>query len=184
MGFHVFDADLAENLDDPSRYRYCSVEELTAPLQGGMGQVMDLGSGTGFYTEALRDVAERVLAVDIQPAMHRLHDERRPDPCVRLLTAAAAALPIADGTVDAAVSTATFHEFAGVDALEELARVIVPGGTVVTVDWSATGAGARGPPVDERFSLGAAMMQLEAAGFTTVSAEERTETFRLVSHLA
>jgi ubiquinone/menaquinone biosynthesis C-methylase UbiE len=184
MGFHVFDADLAENLDDPSRYRYCSVEELTAPLPRGVGQVMDIGSGTGFYTEALRDIASRVLAVDVQPAMHRVHEDRRPHPRVRLLTAAAAALPIADGTVDAAVSTATFHEFAGTDALEELARVIAPGGTVVTVDWSATGDGTTGPPVDERFSLGEALTQFEAAGFTTVSAEERTETFRLVSHLA
>ena len=184
MGFHVFDADLAENLDDPGRFRYCSVEELTAPLPRGVGQVMDLGSGTGFYTEALRGFAQRVLAVDIQPAMHRFHDDRRPDPRVRLLTAAAAALPIADNTVDATVSTATFHEFADVDALEELARVTVPGGTVVTVDWSATGTGATGPPVDERFSLGEAMVQFEAAGFMTVGSEERSETFRLVSKLA
>ncbi|MDR9444688.1 MAG: class I SAM-dependent methyltransferase [Haloquadratum sp.] len=181
MGFHVFDADLAENLDDPDRYRYCSTEELLAPLPAQVGQLMDIGSGTGFYTEALRSTAQRLLAVDIQPAMHRIHQERRPDPRVRLLTAAAASLPLADGAVDAAVSTATFHEFAGGDAMAELARVIAPGGTVVTVDWSADGRGETGPPVQERYSLGEAITRFETAGFATTMAEDRAETFRLVS---
>ena len=183
MGFHVFDADLAENLDDPSRYRYCSTEELIGPLPSQVGQLMDIGSGTGFYTEALRETADRLLALDIQPAMHRIHRDRRPHPRVRLLTAAASALPLAPGSVDAAVSTATFHEFAGADALGELARVIAPGGTVVTVDWSADGAGEAGPPVSERYSLDEAVSRFEHAGFATVGAEDRTETFRLVSRL-
>lgn len=181
MGFHVFDADMAEHLDDTSRYRYCSTEELIGPLPSQVGQLMDIGSGTGFYTEALRETAHRLLAVDIQPAMHRIHRDRRPHPRVRLLTAAASALPLSTGSVDAAVSTATFHEFAGADALDELARVIAPGGTVVTVDWSADGAGETGPPVGERYSLDEAVAQFEHAGFATASAEDRTETFRLVS---
>lgn len=183
MGFHVFDATLAENLDDPERYRYCSIEELLAPLPAQVGHLMDLGSGTGFYTEALWGTAERLLAVDIQPAMHQIHRERRPHPRVRLLTAAASALPLSADVVDAAVSTATFHEFAGTEAMTELARVIAPGGTVVTVDWSAGGSGETGPPVQERYSLGEAVAQFESAGFTTASAEDRSETFRLVSQL-
>lgn len=70
----------------------------------------------------------------------------------------------------------THHEYADAEALAELARVVRPDGRLVTVDWSATGDGEDGPPVDERFGPEEVASQLERAGFTVDDAPvERTD---------
>ncbi|WP_394328203.1 hypothetical protein [Natronorubrum texcoconense] len=72
--------------------------------------------------------------------------------------------------------TMTHHEYADAEALAELARVVRPDGRLVTVDWSATGDGEDGPPVDERFGPEEVASQLERAGFTVDDAPvERTD---------
>jgi ubiquinone/menaquinone biosynthesis C-methylase UbiE len=73
----------------------------------------------------------------------------------------------------------TYHEFATDESLAELARVVRPGGRVVTVDWSARGDGTDGPPTDERYDLGHAVSAFADAGFVTTDAAERRETFVL-----
>jgi len=72
MGFHTFDPAKADRLEDPSRYRFCSREELVGALDGETSHLVDLGSGTGFYTRELAPFVDRISAVDIQPAMHEL----------------------------------------------------------------------------------------------------------------
>lgn len=75
----------------------------------------------------------------------------------------------------------TYHEFESDDAMAELARVVRPGGTVVVVDWAATGEGASGPPTTERFALGDAVEAFESVGFTVTRGETRHETFVVVA---
>lgn len=182
MGFHTFDVDRAAALDDEGRYRYCSREELLSYLDPDPGAVVaDLGSGTGFYTD---DVAPRVgtcYAVDVQEEMHEFYREKGVPDGVEFVTADVASLPFDDDELDAAFSTMVYHEFAGDEAFAELARVVRPGGRLVTVDWSKTGDGADGPPTDERFGLGDAVTAFEANGFDVVAATTRAETFVCVA---
>ena len=178
MGFHTFDVERADALEDPSRYRFCSREELLAALDlGGAETVADLGSGTGFYTDEIAPVAETVYAVDVQSEMHDRHREKGAPENVEFVAAEASSLPLEDGELDAAFSTMTYHEFATEAALEELARVVRPGGRVVTLDWSAKGTGDDGPPMAERFALADAVEAFESAGFSTVDATSRKETY-------
>lgn len=182
MGFHTYDVARADNLDEPTRYRYCSAEELLALLRPAAGEVhADLGSGTGFYTDEVAPRVDRLYGVDVQPPMHDLYREKGVPDAVELVTAEVADLPFADDALDAAFSTMTYHEYASDDALAELARVVRPGGRVVTVDWTAVGAGDDGPPTDERFALGDCVAAFEAAGFRVTRAESRTETFACVA---
>lgn len=182
MGSHTFDADGASALDDPSRFRYCSREELVAPLDlDGDEVVADLGSGTGFFTAELAPYAGTLYAVDVQPVMHGYFIEKGIPPGVELLTAEVGALPFDDDTFDAAYSTMTYHEFVSEDALAELARTVDDGGRLVLVDWSANGAGEAGPPVGERYSLAEAREALEGAGFAVTEGSERPETFHLAA---
>ncbi|NHN61243.1 MULTISPECIES: class I SAM-dependent methyltransferase [Halorussus] len=116
MGFHTFDPASADRLEDESRYRYCSREELVAALDLGNARdatVADLGSGTGFYTDDVAPFAGEVRAVDVQPEMHDLYREKGVPGNVDPVTADIGDLPFADGELDAAFSTMTFHEFAG-----------------------------------------------------------------------
>jgi len=177
MGFHTFDPSEAARLDDESRYRWCSSEELVslvAPHENAA--VADLGSGTGFYTDEIAPYTGTVYAIDVQPVMHGHYGDNGVPENVRRITAEVDTLPLADDALDAAFSTMTYHEFGGERAVAELARVLRPGGRLVTVDWAESGNQAAGPPPTERYSLGDVASMLTDAGFTVDHAVTRTET--------
>jgi len=176
MGFHTFDPAETDRLEQPSRFRFCSREELLQALPDG-GTLLDLGSGTGFYTDELAPFFGRVVAVDLQPAMHRQYRERGMPANVQPVTGDAAALPFADGAFDAAVSTMTFHESTTEEGLRDLYRVLADDAPFVAVDWSGAGRGESGPPRSERFDAAEARSLLSAAGFEVETATERSETF-------
>jgi ubiquinone/menaquinone biosynthesis C-methylase UbiE len=182
MGFHTYDVDRADALEDPSRYEYVSVDELLGLLDPASDDVVaDLGSGTGFYTDDVAPHVGTLLAVDIQPAMHTRYREKGLPANVAPVTATVDNLPFRDDSLDGAVSTMTFHEFATPEALAEVARVLRPGGKVGFADWSAAGVGRDGPPVAERFEASEARSMLAAAGLTVDRAEDRRETLVVVA---
>ncbi|KYH25517.1 putative arsenite methyltransferase [Halalkalicoccus paucihalophilus] len=182
MGFHTYPIERAAELEDPSRYRFCSREELLGPLAlDGTETVVDLGSGTGFYTDDIAPFAGRVYAVDLQEEMHGIYREKGLPENVTPVTADVADLPFEDGECDAAVTTMTYHEFYSEAALAEVRRVVRPGGRVVVVDWSAAGTGEDGPSVDERYDLTSVRDQFNDFGLEVVFSNERPETFVLVA---
>lgn len=183
MGFHTFDPARADRLDDPTRFRFCSREELLGPLpRGPDATVLDVGSGTGFYTDEIAPFVGHVLALDVQLEMHDRYREKGIPANVSPLTADAESLPLADGTLDGAFSTMTFHESTTAESLAELRRVLAADAPFVVVDWSREGSGADGPPVDERFDAERARKLLGDAGFAVETADERSETFSAVAH--
>jgi ubiquinone/menaquinone biosynthesis C-methylase UbiE len=178
MGFHTYDPERAPNLEDESRYRYLSREELVALLDPGpRWTIADLGSGTGFYTDDVAPFVEQCYAVDLEPEMHDFYRDKGVPENVELVTAEIGDLPFDDGELDGAFSTMTFHEFATEDALDELARVLASGAPVAMGDWTRNGSGESGPPTDERYDLATAEAMLEDAGFSVERANERPETF-------
>ncbi|GAA0666564.1 class I SAM-dependent methyltransferase [Natronoarchaeum mannanilyticum] len=182
MGFHTFDPAGADRLEDPTRFRFCSREELLAALDPDpSATVADLGSGTGFYTDEVAPFVGRLYGVDVQEEMHARYRENGVPEAVELVTANVEELPFEDAELDAAFSTMTFHEFASADALVEIRRALASGGRLVTVDWSASGDGEAGPPVAERYDAAAAASMLEDAGFALERVEERPETLLVVA---
>jgi len=178
VGFHTFDPDEADRLEDVSRYRFCSREELLGALGVDTdGHLVDLGSGTGFYTTDLAPFFDRVSAVDIQPAMHELYREKGVPDNVDCVESSTDELPFTDESADAAVSTMTAHELPLAETLTDLHRVLRPGSPVAVVDWSAEGSGANGPPVNERHSMATVTEALTEAGFSVDRAVERPETY-------
>jgi ubiquinone/menaquinone biosynthesis C-methylase UbiE len=178
MAFHTYPIERADQLEDVSRYRYCSREELVAAIDPeSMDVVADLGSGTGFYTDDVAPFVETCYAVDVQDAMHEKYREKGVPENVEFVTAEVADMPFSDGSLDAVFSTMTYHEFATDGALAEVARVLAPEGRFVAADLTADGSGEDGPPTAERFSLADAREQLEGAGFAIESAVTRPETF-------
>ncbi|WP_232701790.1 class I SAM-dependent methyltransferase [Halobacterium wangiae] len=186
MGHHTFDASRADKLEQPAeRYRFLSAEELLWALDlSPTDTVVDLGSGTGFYTDDVAPHAGDVYAVDVQSAMHDYYREKGVPENVELVTTEVSDLPLESETVDAAFSTMTYHEFASDDAVAEIHRVLDDGGRFVVVDWAATGTGDDGPPVDERYTADEAVEALRDGGFTVEHRAVRPETFLLVATVA
>ena len=183
MGFHTFDPGRADQLEDPSRYAYVSVDELLALFDPQADDVVaDLGSGTGFYTDDVAAAVDTVYAVDIQPEMHELYRQKGLPENVVPVTATVESLPI-DEPLDAVVSTMTFHEFATSEAMDTVADALAPGGRVALADWTRTGAGDAGPPLAERYAADDAVELCESAGITVHRAHDRRETFVLEGSL-
>ena len=98
--------------------------------------VGDLGCGTGQLSETIAPFVKRVIAVDgsadmLDAAKRRLADAAN----VELRQGELESLPLADGELDAAMLSLVLHYSPDpARALEEIARVIRPGGRLLVVD--------------------------------------------------
>ena len=104
---------------------------------------VDLGAGTGKFTRLLFNTGADVIAVEPVEAMRLQLAAKAPG--VRVLDGTAQAMPLPSGSFDALVCAQAFHWFANAAALEEIRRVLKPGGRLglvwnvrdESVDWVA-----------------------------------------------
>ncbi len=93
--------------------------------------VVDLGAGTGKLTRDLVPTGAHVIAVEPLAEMRAQLATVVPD--AEVLAGSAEGLPLEDDSVDAVVAASAFHWFETERALEEIHRVLVPGGALATV---------------------------------------------------
>ena len=110
---------------------------LLARLGVGPGAtVLDLATGTGDLARLAEGRGARVIGVDFAAGM--LRAGRRRDPGLAVVQADAAALPLADASVDAVTCGFAVRNFADLDAvLRECARVLRPGGRLGVLEVDA-----------------------------------------------
>ncbi len=96
-------------------------------------RVLDLAAGTGKLTRLLLPFGAGIVAVEPVEAMREALASDLPD--VEVHEGRAEALPLEDGSIDAAVVAQAFHWFDGPAALGELHRVLRPGSTLSLV-WN------------------------------------------------
>jgi ArsR family transcriptional regulator len=101
--------------------------------------VADIGTGTGILAIELARLGVRVVAVDHSSRMldaARAKAAAEPDLQIEFRHGEASALPLSDGEVDAVFAHMVLHYLPSPsDAIAEMARVVKPGGIVVTVDF-------------------------------------------------
>lgn len=143
--------------------------EAVAPAAGEV--IADLGAGTGTLALMLRRACPgvRVLALEPDPAMRDKGHAKAAAAGLDLewLNAGADAIPLADGGVDAVVSSLVFHHLDRTTkqaALREAHRVLRPGGRLCLADWAA--------PDDQRMRLAFLAVQL-LDGFATTEDNRR-----------
>ncbi|MGN8140067.1 methyltransferase domain-containing protein [Pseudomonas sp. 22105] len=107
----------------------------------GHKTVIDLGAGTGKFTGRLVTTGAQVIAVE--PVAQMLEKLSLAWPQVLAVSGTATDLPLPDASVDAVVCAQAFHWFASREALDEIARVLKPGGKLgliwnlrdTRIDW-------------------------------------------------
>ncbi len=103
----------------------------------GDERALDVGTGAGALALALAPLVREVTATDIVPEL--LEEARRRAPeNMTVLEADATALPFPDNSFDLVGTMRTFHHMARPElALAEMARVTIPGGTLLIIDQLA-----------------------------------------------
>ncbi len=133
--------------------------------------VLDVGAGTGYWTLPLSKLVGpegRVMAVDVEPLMvddlRRLVQERGLTN-VEVVQSDELHIPLEDGIADVALLGFVLHEPPDpVAFLQEVARLLKPGGRVAILEWQKWETEV-GPPIEHRISTDEARDLLEAAGY-------------------
>jgi len=112
--------------------------ELLPWLQQALGAapgrtVVDLGAGTGKFTQLLVRSGARVIAIEPVDAMRERLAAALP--AVTALAGTAQAMPLAQRSADALVCAQAFHWFASPVVLAEIHRVLAPGGALALI-WN------------------------------------------------
>jgi len=138
--------------------------------------VADIGTGTGFLLPSLAARFSRVIAVDASPAMLGCAKRRVTDSGatnVEFHPGDLGKLPIADGACDAAIACLVLHHVAKPpEALDELHRILRPGGRALIVEQRAHENQAFYETMQDLwwgFDEAALVIQMAAAGFTDVT---------------
>jgi SAM-dependent methyltransferase len=144
--------------------------------------VVDLGAGTGAMTKNLLGKVDRVIAIEPDDRMRGILASNLPE--VTALRGTGESIPLGTSSVDVVLASASWHWMEADRALQETARVLVPGGTLGVV-WA--GPDPDGPFVSQAQAMLSEMSSGKAEpttssendldlGITVMDTENRIET--------
>ena len=175
MGDRLFKPQDAHKLDDPERQIWLPVADVVRALaiRPGM-RVADVGAGTGYFAVPIAravGVEGKVYAVDLQPAMLAKLREKltEPDaPCnIELVPGEACKTSLPSKCADVVLIANVWHELEDQTvALQEVARLLAPGGVLALLDWRADMSSPPGPPSDHRLRAADVVQFLAKSGWT------------------
>jgi ubiquinone/menaquinone biosynthesis C-methylase UbiE len=174
----AFHPDHAPRLEDPARLAALPPAAVVSLLRlEGAETVVDYGAGTGVYTIGVANALPygSVVAVEALPRLVELLREKlTPQLAERLdvVETDANAVPLADGAADRVVMVDVLHHlYDQPGALDEVVRLLRPGGLFVVVDWGDRER-PLGPPLDHVLGLAAVRGIVAEMGLEEVEAHE------------
>jgi len=137
---HTYDR-IADHFATTREYPWPEVESFVDDADR-VALALDVGCGNGRHAEVLATRADRVVALDASRGLLRTARRRRREHefDADLVQGDAAALPLRDDCIGLAVYVATLHHLrpraTRIGSLDELARVLEPGGRALVSAWS------------------------------------------------
>lgn len=174
---HIMDSEKAEKLENKERYRILSREELLAEVKES-DKVVDVGSGTGFFTDDLAEAAEKVYAVDFQQGMHNYYRSKGVPENVELVHSKASEIEI--NNADLVVSILSLHEIDLEKSIKKFHNILDDEGRLFIVDWSANAETDNIPPREKLYTVETAL-NIIGRYFEVVEKQERRDTFKITA---
>jgi len=174
----AFEPQHAGRLEDPARLEALPREAVVSFLRlRGDETVVDYGAGTGVYTLSVAEAVPegRVIAVEAIPRLaETLRGKLSYDLAGRvdIVETATNEVPVPDGSADRVVMVDVLHHlYDQPGALDEVVRLLRPGGLFVVVDWGDRERPV-GPPPGHVLGLGVVREIVAGMGLDVVEAHE------------
>jgi SAM-dependent methyltransferase len=103
---------------------------IDGPNKREVWEVLELGCGTGLFTQELVSCPVNITAIDVSEELLKIASERVTAKNVTFLTVDAHNMPFFRGDFDAVVGSSVLHHLDVPVALRECCRVLRPGGTI------------------------------------------------------
>lgn len=126
------DYDRVVDLQLGGRTRFLLRERLDS--ETGLGEVVEFGCGTGFFTPTLAGKASKLVATDLSPGMLALARERASAPNVTFQIEDCQNTSFEDGAFDTAFLGLVLHFTEPSQTLKEMHRIVRSGGTVIVAN--------------------------------------------------
>ncbi len=173
----VFDPKKRAKLNNPLRLEWvppARVAELMDLKRGG--EYIDLGAGTGYMSRSIGEHINNsvIHAVDIEPLMvSEMKSSLSDITWIKPALMERDKLPFANASIDGLWCITVFHELGTPGKmLNEIHRVLKPGGVILVIDWlKKQEACEQGPPLDHRIDENDVVKTLQGADFTNTSVE-------------
>jgi len=146
--------DFVERLEGAERAAALPLDKIVPAMSlAGSDTVVDLGSGTGYFSLPMSRLVKRVVSLDIEPKMVRyLRGRLKSEGAENAEPVQADVMtpPIASEVAGHVLAAFIYHEVRSPRLLlRECARILVPSGRLTVIDFQKRETGF-GPPVRDR----------------------------------
>lgn len=169
---HLFNPKNIAVLEEEARRTWQNPEEILGAVEIRPAFVAaDIGCGSGYFTVPLSQKIKKAYGIDIQKEMLAFLQQKIGKLKIKNIEPRLSRInevPLGNEAVDLLISINTLHEFDDKERMiEEMQRVLKPGGKALIVDFKKEDTGF-GPPVAIRVSKKQAVRLFERKGFSVL----------------
>lgn len=163
---HKFPFENKNLLYDPKRKEILPIDKILRNIPEINNSIaVDLGAGTGYFTEPLAKKVKKVYAIDIeQKFVNLLKKEFPKNKNIEVLLSTEDKIPLQNNSVDVVFTSTVFHELEGSATLKEIKRILKKQAIFVVIDWKKEKTPI-GPPIKERKTMQEAITTCKVHGF-------------------
>ena len=162
------------SLESPERNEWQKPDSVIAFMGDLQGKtVMDIGSGTGYFSFRLAEAGAKVICADVDERFLNFiteHKEKKGFTDTQLETRKVPfdSSKLEESEVDHVIIVNTYHHIENrIDYFAEVKRGLKPGGQLFVVDFRKEEVPV-GPPVERKIKKEKVIDELREAGFTTI----------------